>query len=122
MTASASVKQTYMNNETLEHRSSILNEYSQFSNVNKSFLEPETHFGMKFLNSLATDSNLIFESIGSLINNDTEDDKNIFINSLVNGSVLKYERNVMILNSHFNLSKVKIGENSILNDLTLVKN
>ena len=121
-TVSSSVIHAYMDNETLAHRQVLFNNYKEFLNIDqgRNFHEAETHFSMHTLNSLVNDSSLICASLDSLVSNEGfESHNNFMINSILKDTLLKFERNVTFVNCRFNSSKVRVGENTFINDLEL---
>lgn len=113
ITVSEDTKHIYMDNETFEHRKTLLDEYRIiFNKSNKFKIQDQTH-AVNSLNSLIINSDLIHCSESSKSNS-------FLFNSILENSELKFENNVDILNCNFKSSKIKIEQNSYLSDLNLV--
>lgn len=112
------VHHLYMDNETLQHRTSIFGNFKLFSDVESSFatLEYEHNSGIYSFNTLLTNS--VVEKTDS--NSTSPDGRIILLNTILENSQLKLKKNVTIANCRFSACKLSIGENTHISDLIMV--
>ena len=122
ITVQKSSKCSYMDNISLYHRISLFKDYRDFLSINPNEFHNfdfDLQNNLNCLNVLLNKSDLIYESSDS-IDTYNKNHECFLINSVLKASTIKYQRDVIVLNCQFDSSKVKIGENSFLNDMIFV--
>ena len=112
VTVSQECKSIYMNNETFEHRKSIFNQFEEYLAIHSSFLKPTRGAN----NELTLNSSINSTTL------QTTDNKTIIINSIVNDSSLNCRFSNLILNSQIESCDIELGHNSVISDVTWVRN
>ena len=107
-----SAKHLYMNNERFDNRLQIFDAYSDYMCMRNTFLDFKKgqHNQLELSSSLSHVEFVPSTPAASLM----------LINSICEKSCLKFDTNTFILNSQLNSSRIDIGKNCYLTDLTIV--
>jgi hypothetical protein len=105
------LKHVYMENETFAHRRSLFNDYETFFKIEPIFKDFDSIESTRCLNTLVKKS---------IIENENKQPGIFLLNTNLEKSEMKLQKNAIIVDCNFKSCKLSIGENSYLSDLTLV--
>ena len=108
-------KYYYLDNQTLESRAKIFSDHESLFEISRNFREFDSSIvEINALNSLLLNSKLADSYRGKSLG--------FMINTILEDSELKIDRNAHLYNCSFKSSKIEVGENTLLNDVSLVNN
>ena len=104
-------KYFYLDNHTIENKKRLFDDFELLFNSNMSFRKFDTSTpGISSLNSLMINSKIV----------NSEKALARLVNTIVEESEIKIQKQALFCNCHFKNCKIEIGENSVWNDVSLV--
>ncbi len=108
-------KYYYLDNQTLESRAKIFSDHESLFEIGRNFREFDSSIvEINALNSLLLNSKLADSNRGKSLG--------FMINTILEDSELKIDKHAHLYNCSFKSSKIEVGENTLLNDVSLVNN